>query len=138
MKYFLVIAFLFFLGIMGCKDSVSESEVYPTVVYLGVSAEEPAFHEFELRNQSSNTYYYFVVLDSIVVYEMMVKEGEGWTTYPTYFSGMPAALLMLTGKKDIRFQVLPPRGNISYRIAVGLYSADQTLKMKLWSDPVVY
>jgi hypothetical protein len=136
MKYSLMSACLLLLLVIGCKDSVSESQPYPALVYIGVSEAEPAFHEFELRNQSTVAYYYFVVMDSVVVYEMMVKEGVGWTTYPTYFGDMPAALYTLAGKKNLRFQVFPPRGNIPYRIAVGLYGADQSLRMKLWSDPV--
>jgi hypothetical protein len=136
MKYLVNIIFISFILLAACKDSASESPVYPTLVYLGVSQEEPAFHDFELRNPSTINYYYYVVLDSVVVYDMMVKEGEGWTTFPTYFGDMPAALHTIASKKSLQFQVFPPRGNLPYRIAVGLYGADKSLKIKLWSDPV--
>ena len=136
MKYLITLLLILMLVLTACKDSVSESQRYPDLFYIGISKEKPAFHDFELRNPSTITYYYYVVLDSIVVYEMMVKEGEGWTSYPTYFGDMPAALNRLTGKQNLRFQVFPPRGNLPYRIAVGLYSADKALKIKLWSNPV--
>jgi hypothetical protein len=138
MKYGMTLLLVLMLVLTGCTDSVSESQSYPGLVYIGISEEKPAFHDFELRNPSRITYYYYVVLDSIVVYEMMVKQGEGWTSYPTYFGDMPAAIYSLTGKQNLRFQVFPPRGNLPYRIAVGLYGADKSLKIKLWSNPVEY
>jgi hypothetical protein len=135
-KCFLIPMLISIILWAACKDSVSQPQENPRLVYLGESVEEPAFHDFELRNPSAEIYYYYGVSDSIIVYEMQVKEGEGWTRVNTYFGDLPTELFRLAAKVNIRFQVFPPRRNLPYRIAVGLYGADKILQLQLWSNPV--
>jgi hypothetical protein len=136
MRYSIILIFLSIFLWVSCKDSSSPVLKNPEVVYLGESEEEPAFHEFELRNPGTSTFYYYTAGDSIVIYEMMVKEGEGWTRVDTYFGGIETKFNPLKAQQKIIFFVFPPRDNLPYKIAVRLFGSDRTMKMQLWSDAV--
>ena len=122
--------------LLGCKDSTSEAEKEVKLAFLGESEKNPAFDRFEIRNFSSLSYICYMVEDSVLIYEMLVKEGDSWEKYPTYFEGLNTIKVVIKKKSRLSFDVFPPAGKKEYRVGVNLFQSEYSPALQVWSDPV--